>query len=124
MSKIESNTLQSLNISRELRNLHEEIEAHYDIIGDSLKIRESNEIPSSSPKMHIGRQTYDRKMEFFSDEKFFSGLSKINTCNRDKEISMLSEIKSDKTTESEILEDGETKTKNLKKKKLHGFLTK
>lgn len=124
MSKMDSNTLPSINISRELRNLHEEIEAHYNFIGDSLKISESNEAPASSPNVHIGRQTYDRKMEFFSDEKFFSSRSKINTCNRDREATNLSEIRSDMTTESEILEDGEMEKNKCEKKKFYGFLAK
>ena len=68
------NNLSQHDLSRELHNLHDELEAYNDFLNDSQERRSQIPIELSifQSNLHIQeKQIYDQKMEFLSDEKFF-----------------------------------------------------
>ena len=67
------NNLPQNDISHQLNNLHNELEVYNELFNDSQVPAELSIFQSN---MNIQeKQTYEKKMEFLSDEKFFPGRS-------------------------------------------------
>lgn len=126
------NNFSQHELSRELHNLHDELEAYNEYFNDFQEMSSQTPIELSIFQSNLNiqeKQIYDKKMEFLSDDHFFQNRSDI----KNLEIKNKFGNEEAKTIESENIESDphsnevnkkimkRFENKSIKKKYIHFF---
>ena len=107
-----NNIFSQPDLSRELHNFHDELEAYNEVLNDSNTRRVSQspvELSIFQSNFHIQeKQLYEKKMEFLSDEKFFQNRSEKKS-NIIQNLSNVEEAKTVHSDNFDIKEGSKTK---------------